>query len=1659
MIGIALAGDPLNPLGITTHDNASAFISPLPISAGSGFAGRILTSAGVPDIPAITNVAGMPADLSATVNPTPRYMVVDRSTYEGFHVGGTGAMVAGVNTMTGRHSQTISLGGISASGGISFPLNLSYQAPLPTGMSYDQGFTPAFNAGYGWNIDFPFIVSDHKGTFSPSDDEYYANLGTWGGGKLVPDLNQTGYQLQSNPNIKFRLATSSIPTDPNLPGSVTGWLVKLPDGTTLVLGVRPDAIRKTYRNGAMVGIVSSMTSPNPAGITMIAYPPDFPYRWDVTEIRAPLNRGIIRFDWRQYKSRESFLNPPSGQGLSVSEAWPTSIWTAYPDFAIDESVAGNEVAQFQSSIKEIDRVNFTWNRKAQEEIFTSAELQNETRPGVEVQTRYLANVEFKREGKSEKTIDLKYTIDSRSVDNVSLKKRLLMEVIQSNNSSAPIGDKNKWLLSYDQNSGWLNKIVDPAYVKTEYQLSALTQNAGDLDLEAGVIQSSVISEEAIATSVTPVTIGGSVLYYNVEFRKNRIAANQSTCIGDFCYVIAKTEVKSISQQCSQSAYNTDACPAGPNYNSTVLPKAGTRVEVYRRSIGGMRKVFSKHFATAGATDVNYIPSDEIFPQDGYFIVKSSYGATPIMVYQWDGNTFQPINPIANDSRFPAGSGNNILNVYPSSGDYFLFTVAVGNLQSSSGSWNVVPVVRKSNGDWISLNRDQMNCDLDIGKSYERNLDIGEPMNWRTGCSQYGTGDNGHHEWTLFSISATPKFFVAAQSQYGIIQVFRRNPGVTGDDPKKVFTNESLRMKTGDGSINADTYEKYQGTVLPWNNHNMNPLTVTAGDNFFTIRNLDWNDRSKTYFHTWSWDGIYWTPKDLPNRSWDLRSWHRPTVVQSAIGGQLLQSGAELFRLLTPNQPTLSMQMSPFTTDENTTESLFPRLNSSRYFSSMDIRGPDEFEHQIGGVNASYLFYKWGSDLSSQLNGNGGLANRLFDLQFSPNEDWMIGKLAVQESGVWKMKFYWIPLTTVAGGSSSGSLPAVSSWTLFATVPFTPLTHAPKISFGPGVWMLTYGDGTTMKTEFHPMYSSGPVARFAGLETQVVSAVTSQSLYNKVQGKVTAKTGFTYSNVTYNGLEKHPESQSTVVKQYGADGTTVSSTQTINYVMERLATPLDGTAPTTTLSNHPQSQYFVGQVLNSTTVAADGITNFVKPIYQLQTRQSSSEFSNWGPGVARVISVGDTTIVTDRGSSVTSVNMVGNFDPVSGVPQLKLRLFLNPAGEGVQARHQVQATSYNSLGNPLRIFSALYKSKDDALSLLTKFGDIAGMFPYIQNECALPAGQGYLAACLSDEVNTYSSNGTDLLGLTRRGQTTRGIIQGSLEAGTIPRYSDNIYTQISSLSPERSLMGFPLYSMDNTTGIKTSYVYEGLRGLPTVVARNASPENVAVMTGERGPNWLGDGGNWWAPNADVDATMAHSGRYSMKIAGAGSGGAPNNNFRWGPTTNIYLKDVKNWTNGLTISMWIYSTGITPDINVEAHLGTGADAGSFNTTNTPPQIDGGSFKPNTWQRWKMVIPRSQLLNPTGSMPIFADNANADYLRIYPYYNSNNASSTMWVDDIVIAPTDAQVSLKSYDYAGRVIGSVDPDGHTTTMEYGPRGELQAVRDERGRIFGQNAVIGAGE
>jgi YD repeat-containing protein len=1715
----AVAGSPFNPAkndpSTPQYDTASAFIPALGSGSTSGGtgggAGRVLT------LP-ISGLNVAPMD----VGPLPGGRVADVAAVSPVNIDlyskqfGTpqqkfqtpalekdkGVSIAGVNTMTGRFSQSISLGSVSISGGTTYPLLLSYLSPPPDGMNEDSRMTIPSDAGYGWNLDFPFIVVDHKGTTALQDDDYFAYLGPWGSGKMVPVTKSNGddvFQLDNNPNIEIHYTNSSTEL------GVAGWVACMPDGTTIVLGGRSDAIRKTLRKGGHVGLEYEMTESD-GKVTPVLAAPDFNYQWDVTEIRSPGNRGIIRFDWQQTNGQAGWLasnavcaNQPNCASF-VRESWPSAIWSAYPNFSVDPT---SELAVFPTNDLQphvIDKVTLGWGVKTAAEVLPYNVLQGNIQPGTEIQTKYLSSLVFTSEGTETKEFGFQYNMVSPNVDGVAFPKRFLKEVTEANGPSVPAVDINHWYMEYDGASGWLSNLTDPNRVATNYSFKTLSSPA----FENGGPDSS----EQIMN--VPFGYGTAVAPgYNDEH-------DNSTCIGQFCYAIISDIYSGTSQEY-------------PGFTE------GTSMQVFMKSNGDMRKIFEGSFAKAS-----------VIPQDGYFIVTDT-GEDPqtpiagntvnhVYVYQWDGTKFVESDPFLGDRLYSTGwpmlygKPLKITQVVPSQGDYFLVKFHIdsyippvydlsGRLSDPNlgdhlpDGWDIIPVVRDSSGSWKAVNPTKDACLFSNYSSLGVDLTLSDVTPQNGECMEYladGTFFANGFGFTNIQIAAMPDFFVLAHGQAGVIEVFRRNYG------GNYFVNETARMRIG-SSLPSTLFQSGRSwqfsppTQYP--NPGMPIGSANAGPNYFSVQTKDDGDEGGNGFGTvyvWRWDGVYWTPTKLDKPGWvspQYGQFSGTVFTPNGYSGVYTdaQSPYEIFRHNGVGLPSDDPDVQIEDWDGiSFLDGTYPRVTGSNNFTAFEqdlVEGDGVIFQDYYPNQSSYLYYGT-NDISKEIQIPGGDFS-LSDLRVSRYEDWIVGK--VQNGN--EYDFYYTPLARNPKSPQAGIIPSFANWIKFASAPFQALPYsdaawpssdglnqlslniAPKVSIGPGVWMKNYGYLNSLHTSFSPLYSSGPVARDSALEFQVVSSVTTQSLYKTRTGNVTQTIKFDYGtrrDLDYDGLRLQPESRVTTATWLGQDLTSVLKTQTISYLSERLSSPLDGTAPvanpnsveTATSVGLPSNSWlYAGNVSKVVSTALDGITTTTKPIYQLRMNGLSSETAGWAKGASQIAHVGDTIVVSDRGSTMTKISMLGNFDAASGQPQVSLSLIGNTKGDGALYRHEASVATYNPAGKPTATWTALYETPGDALALLASPAPVTRAI--VDGTTQDDYGKSINIPTSGTSV-TYGTNNIDPQTESLLAPWTRGADSTKLTTpGEFLLPQSSIPDLVSTTSLLRSPTGGPQYTLDYRTKIWTSYVYEGMRGLPSAVAWNANPNNFAVLTGEDGGlsiNGTYDGlwngmdlgvGQWEAGNAVPDNSIAHTGRYSMHLSGIGNSycssvDANGVSYCWlfGPTRNVYLKNVANLTNGMTVSAWIYSSGIQPVLAIEQRTADHTPVGELRASPV-----GGTFIPNSWQQWKVVIPETSVshANFGTGQPLFSNDvtgANGDYLRVWvgfqsPVVNSVPSAGNLWVDDFVISPTDAKVTLQSYDYAGRVIGAIDPDGHTTTTEFGPKGEVQAVRDERGRTFGQSTVL----
>jgi YD repeat-containing protein len=981
---------------------------------------------------------------------------------------------------------------------------------------------------------------------------------------------------------------------------------------------------------------------------------------------------------------------------------------------------------------------------------------------------------------------------------------------------------------------------------------------------------------------------------------------------------------------------------------------------------------------------------------------------------------------------------------------------------------------------------------------------------------------------MFEIQATPDFFAVLYMQWSVVEIYRRFGGTN------TFVNETMKEKFGP-TFTSNGFATYESNPIPWDG-GLSPdcecptgiyqagfYDLSVGNSYVALTSGISTIGPNAAIYTYKWDGINWILSELglPRFLAPLGNSYGNgddyyTAKQAAIvpnqDGIVVGSdgfadnfdfgGISSVNLLPPSQPTSIVKLGKGYEwyAENALPPYLQNVRTQRNLVSMEFDDPTipNLGLELLVPFESYLVDK-NYSVRYDLTGGGLIPNPIYDIYISPNEDWITGKTLKLIDGGYELgeyDYYYVPFPRNYASSSYDITPDKANWIELSAIPQTWLNYtysanqsSPKISYGPGVWMQTYfgggnEGGSNMYVSFHPLYTSGPVARNPAMEFQVVSSVTTKSLYQSGKGTVTSGYNFTYgsgNDLVYNGILQEPESAHTTIQKVGQDLTTQFSTETIDYYSERVNVPLRAERVPLQPNPVPNSWLLAGQVKSTTTTLLDGTLETDVPSYRIQMQGLGPETVNWAPGAFRIIQDSITHVVDDRGSTMTRVDQVGNFDPITGLPRVRVSYVgsTQDGVEGTEYRHLATVTNYNSASWPIETRTAKYLNQRDAQNLVNTVNDPMSQ---LLSDCAPGSNGKSIATPISGLSANYASNNLDTIAAFRWGQTTEGADPNSYSTSgeaLIPQ--NTTMDQVATTGDLRSPTGSPQFQMDNTTNITTSYVYEGIRGQPSAVAWNALPNNVAVLTAEDGMyglNGTWDGvwnakslevGFWETGNATYDASMAHTGQYSLKLTGSGNSypyDSIGTKFYWlfGPTRNVYLKNVSNLRNGITVSVWIYSTGIPPVLAIEQRQADGTPVGEIRGCPV-----GGNFVPNCWQQWKIFIPKSSLLaaNFGTGMPMFTSDLigmAGDYLRAWvgfstPIVNNTSSTGTLWVDDIVIAPSDARVTLQSYDYAGRVVGAIDPDGHTSTIEYGPKGEVQAVRDERGRIFNQNAVLQAEE
>lgn len=245
--------------------------------------------------------------------------------------------------------------------------------------------------------------------------------------------------------------------------------------------------------------------------------------------------------------------------------------------------------------------------------------------------------------------------------------------------------------------------------------------------------------------------------------------------------------------------------------------------------------------------------------------------------------------------------------------------------------------------------------------------------------------------------------------------------------------------------------------------------------------------------------------------------------------------------------------------------------------------------------------------------------------------------------------------------------------------------------------------------------------------------------------------------------------------------------------------------------------------------------------------------------------------------------------------------------------------------------------------------------------------------------------------------------------------------------------------------KFSTVREGPRSLPVAVFAGAQSENAAAFMAENGPilGFMQPAANGWEfpSGCAFDSSEKRSGLYSLRIDGSD----------YGPTINLFLRNAATTSFGFVASAWMKSNGSAPILTVERRNAAGT---MLNSHATKVPVDG-EFRPGTWQRYEVRYGNGDLVGNEG---LFAGDSSNGYLRIWAG-NDEGQGDTVYVDEMVANPDDADFVLYTYEKNGLRKSETDADHRMYSSEYDIYGHLTSVRDDRGLMFSEKAWHRIGE
>lgn len=380
---------------------------------------------------------------------------------------------------------------------------------------------------------------------------------------------------------------------------------------------------------------------------------------------------------------------------------------------------------------------------------------------------------------------------------------------------------------------------------------------------------------------------------SVQSIERRITDVTPMCVGNLCYVISRISDFPVGNA-TYTSTNEDPVPVDPLLQ-------GQYLEVYQNVGSGVRKVF-QHLFDGNA---------EVSPGNGFFVAHSPDNRT-VSVFDWDGSSFVETNPFQGDQR----PEFKPVEVKIGSSDYFLVKSA------KPRSREIIPVMRNSRGEWISLNRDPRSCEIDAHKNSKGvAFSFSDQNVLLDGCIEFAEGVRDHE----VLVSAQQGFFALVHKDNGVHFVFNRKGGT--------FVNFTDKMTNRDGNTNPPM-RAYEPWDAEWYVYNL----ISGSDYFLTSFIGSYNSegtRASVANTVWRWNGEGWMDSRVNTDEFNPE-YQRTALAQSLPDGFAITKftgGIARYRIKSEGEFIREAESIVFGSGDY--QSLhIPRLTASEHFTSV-----------------------------------------------------------------------------------------------------------------------------------------------------------------------------------------------------------------------------------------------------------------------------------------------------------------------------------------------------------------------------------------------------------------------------------------------------------------------------------------------------------------------------------------------------------------------------------------------------------------------------------------------------------------------------------------------------------------------------------------------------